>query len=68
MVELIMPKSKRKRKLARKIQTLTKSSLAGDEEHGHDTDGDGYLEEDDVDFLKGLGEEGRLAFLRDLAP
>ena len=70
VVEPIMPKAKtkRKRKLATKVRTLTKSSLAGNEEWGHDTDGDGYLGEDDVDFLKGLGEEGRLTFLRDLAP
>ena len=66
MVEPIMPK--RKRKLARKIGSLRKSSLAGDVEYGHDTDEDGHLGEDDIDFLKGLGEEGRLAFLRDLAP
>ena len=70
VVEPIMPKAKtkRKRKLATKVRTLTKSPLAGNEEWGHDTDGDGYLGEDDVDFLKGLGEEGRLTFLRDLAP
>ena len=66
MVETIMPK--RKRKLARKIGTVAKSSLTGDVECGHDTDEDGYLGEDDVDFLKELEEEGRLTFLKDLAP
>lgn len=66
VVEAIMPK--RKRKLARKIGTVTKSSLTGDVEYGHDTDEDGYLGEDDVDFLKELEEEGRLTFLKDLAP
>ena len=50
MVEAIMPK--RKRKLARKIGTVAKSSLTGDVECGHDTDEDGYLGDDDADFLK----------------